>query len=332
MTTIPAISAFPEPAPNRSQDPDVYIAAFNAWLAAMQAAPAELNAFREAANTLGAEIVAAAAAAVPAADAAVNSVAYVATSTSSVAIGTGSKTFVVQSGKGFQTDWVVYAIDATNPANWLAAAVTSYSGTSLQVNVPAGGAHGSGTPNKWIIYAAALSARGGRQSLYIPAAALTSRPSNGAGAGLSELSTNKVVVRSLDFDASTIEYAQFSLRMPKAWNEGTITAVFHWTHASTTTNFKVSWGLQAVALSNDDAMDAAFGTAQYANDTGGTTNDLYMSPETSAITIAGSPAAEDLIAFQVLRKADDATNDTLAVDARLIGLTIYLTTDAETDD
>lgn len=332
MTTIPAISAFPEPAPNRNQDPEVYVAAFNAWLAAMQAAPAELNAFRDAANALGLEIAAAAAAAVPAGEAAVNATSYIATSTSTVSIGSGTKTFTTQSSKAFQTDWEILVIDAENPANWMKGAVTSYASTTLQISVASGDEHGSGSPNNWIILVSALSARGGRQSLFIPAAAMTSRTTNGPFLLLSELSTNKVMLRGIDFDASTPEYAQFMLRMPKAWDRGTVTAVFVWRHGSTTTNFKVSWGLQAVAVSNDDALDVAFGTAQYANDTGGTTNDVYFSPETSAITIAGSPASEDLVLFQVLRKADDATNDTLAIDATLLGVTIYLTTNAETDD
>ncbi|MBI1243758.1 MAG: hypothetical protein GC202_02040 [Alphaproteobacteria bacterium] len=172
---------------------------------------------------------------------------------------------------------------------------------------------------------------GGRNTIYVPAAAMIARTTNGAAAGSVETTTNKVMLKTLDFDASTIEYAQFTVRMPKSWNEGTVTAVFVWKHAATTTNFKVSWGLQAVALSDDDAADTAFGTAIYANDIGGTTNDIYISPETAAVTIAGTPAAEDLVVFQVLRKADDATNDTLAIDAGLLGVTLYLTTDAATD-
>jgi hypothetical protein len=118
--------------------------------------------------------------------------------------------------------------------------------------------------------------------------------------------------------------------MPKSWDEGTVTAAFVWSHPSTTTNFGVVWGLQAVAISNDDTVAAAYGTAQTAADTGGTTDDLYVSPETSAITIAGTPAAEDVVHFRVYR---DPTNgsDTMAVDARLHAVILYLTTDADTD-
>lgn len=172
----------------------------------------------------------------------------------------------------------------------------------------------------------------GKQAIWVPAAAMASRTTNGAAVGLTETTTNKIMVRTLDFDASTIEYAQFQLRMPKSWNEGTVSFIPEWSHGATTVNFGVSWGLQAVAISNDDPLDAAFGTALYSNDVGGTTGDAYAGPESAAITIAGTPAAEDLVVFQVLRKADDGTNDTLAVDAKLSGVTLFFTTNAGTDD
>ena len=172
----------------------------------------------------------------------------------------------------------------------------------------------------------------GVHTIWVPAGTMTARTTNGAASGTVETSTNKVMLKTLDFDASTIEYAQCSVRMPKSWDLGTLTAEFVWSHAATTTNFGVSWGIQAVALSNDDAADAAFGTAVYANDTGGTTNDVYVSPATTAVTVGGTPAAEDWVVVQVLRKADDGTNDTLAVDARLHGVSIKYTTSAATDD
>ena len=172
----------------------------------------------------------------------------------------------------------------------------------------------------------------GKHAIWVPASAMTTRTTNGAASGLSETTTNKVMYRTFDFDPSTIEYVQFSIRMPKSWNEGTVTFVPEWSHGSTTVNFGVSWGLQAVSLSNDDALDTAFGTAQYSIDTGGTTDDLYAGPESSAITIGGTPAAEDFVVFQVLRNATDGTNDTLAVDARLHGITLFVTTNALSDE
>lgn len=189
----------------------------------------------------------------------------------------------------------------------------------------------SGTAGAVLADAGAAPLLQGLHTVWIPATAMIARTTNGAASGSSETTTNKVMLKTLDFDASTIEYAQFQIRMPKSWNESTVTAAFTWTHGSTTTNFNVSWGLQGVALSNDDAADTAFGTAIYSNDTGGTTDDIYVSPTTADITIAGTPAAEDWVVFQVLRKADDGTNDTLAVDARLHGVTLYFTVNSATD-
>lgn len=135
-------------------------------------------------------------------------------------------------------------------------------------------------------------------------------------------SANQPDLRTLDFDASTAEYAQFSVRMPKNWDRGTLTAVFVWNHGSTTTNFGVVWGIQAVAIGDDDAIAAAFGTAVTVTDTGGTTNDRYTSPATSAMTVAGSPAVGDVVNFRVYREATNGS-DNLAIDARLEGVVVF---------
>ncbi|MEQ1868223.1 MAG: hypothetical protein ABL996_26700, partial [Micropepsaceae bacterium] len=171
----------------------------------------------------------------------------------------------------------------------------------------------------------------GKQTVWVPAGSMTARTSNGAAAGTIEAATNKVMIKTLDFDAAAAEYAQFSIQMPKGWNEGTVSAVFVWSHAATATNFGVVWGIQGLAVSDDDALDTAFGTAQTIVDTGGTTNDLYRSAETAAVTIGGTPAEGDVVIFQVYR---DATNgsDTMAIDARLHGVALFYTTNANTDN
>lgn len=165
------------------------------------------------------------------------------------------------------------------------------------------------------------------RSLWIPAAGI--RPSSTGGCAVLALiasAANQPDISSLDFDATTAEYAQFWVRMPKNWNENTITATFYWSHAATTTNFGVRWGIQGVSISDDDTIAVAYGTAQEVTDTGGTTNDLYVSAATSAITIAGTPAAGDMCAFRVYRDPVNA-GDTMAIDARLHGVALFYTTD-----
>lgn len=165
------------------------------------------------------------------------------------------------------------------------------------------------------------------RSIWVPAAAMRPSSSGGCAAlALVATASNQPDLSTLDFDATTAEYAQFWIRFPKNWNESTITAQFYWSHASTTTNFGVRWGIQGVCISDDDTIGVAYGTAQEVTDTGGTTNDLYVSSATSAITIAGTPAAGDMCAFRVYRDPANA-GDTMAIDARLHGVAIFYTTD-----
>jgi hypothetical protein len=87
----------------------------------------------------------------------------------------------------------------------------------------------------------------------------------------------------------------------------------------------VVFSLAGLAIGNDDAINAAMGTAQTSSDTWLAQNDLHVGPESSAITIAGTPAAGDLVVFEVSRVV---ASDNMTGDARLIGLMLYVTTNA----
>jgi hypothetical protein len=171
---------------------------------------------------------------------------------------------------------------------------------------------------------------GGVQSMPVLAASMTPRTTSGPASGSTESATNKVMARTLDFDQAADEFAQFMFPMPKSWNEGTVTAQFLWKADSGTAAQSVVWAIQAVALSDDDAIDAAFGTAQSVTDAVTALGDLMQSAFTSALTIAGTPAEGDLVVFQVFRDADNVA-DTLAADARLIGIRLNFTTNAQDD-
>ncbi len=168
------------------------------------------------------------------------------------------------------------------------------------------------------------TALGGLQTLFVPASAMLSRVTNGPSSGVVETATNKVNLRTLDFDATTQEFAQFAVKMPKGWDEGTVKARFVWKHAATTTNFGVVWNCAGLARSDNDAADTAFGTAQQVADTGGTTNNVYITGLTPAITIGGTPAEGDTVWFQIARVPADGS-DTLAIDAGLLGVEIAYT-------
>jgi hypothetical protein len=171
----------------------------------------------------------------------------------------------------------------------------------------------------------------GKQTVWVPAAAMIPRTSNGAAPGTVETATNKVMIKTLDFDANTWEYAQFSVQMPKGWNEGSMSALFVWSHATASAPYAVVWGIQGTGYSDNDALDVTFGATVTVTDTGGTANTLYRSAETAAFTVAGPAAEGDVVVFQIQRAGGDA-NDTLGVDARLHGVALFFTTNANTDN
>lgn len=168
----------------------------------------------------------------------------------------------------------------------------------------------------------------GKHTIWMPAAAMTARTTNGAAAGTTETTTNKVMRKSLDFDTATQEYAQFTVAMPKSWNEGTFTFQALWT--ATGGSGGVAWSLQAVAAGDGDALDAAFGTAQTVTDTLGTASAVHQTAESASITAAGSPAENDLVIFQISRAVSDGA-DTLAQDALLLGVRLFYTINAGSD-
>jgi len=175
---------------------------------------------------------------------------------------------------------------------------------------------------------APVARKQGLETIWIPAVAMWGRTTNGAATGSAEAATSKETSKSLDFDQTTQEFAQFVIRFPKSWNEGTVTFAPIWSAASGTGG--VVFGLAGVALSDDDALDTAFGTAQTSTDTLIATGDVHVGPTSSAITIAGTPAAGDLVFFQVNRTVSDGS-DTLNADARLLGVVLFFTTDAADD-
>jgi hypothetical protein len=179
--------------------------------------------------------------------------------------------------------------------------------------------------------AASTSGAAGRQTIWVPAVAMTPRTTNGAAAGSVETATNKNMIRTLDFDAGTAEYAQFDIAMPKSWDRGNLYYKAFWSHAATTTNFGVSFAMVSVAVSNADALDVAFGSIVATNDTGGATNIQYVTGESAPMTVAGTPVEGDVIMFRINRNPADS-GDTLAVDARLHGVQIFYATSAGTDD
>jgi hypothetical protein len=166
----------------------------------------------------------------------------------------------------------------------------------------------------------------GKQTIWVPASDMTPAAANGAAATTRAINT--ITTEFLAFDTTTSESAYFNVAFPKSWNEGTVTAQVFWTTtgggAAQTIEFEISGG----CFANDAAINVTgIGTAVAHTDTWIADDDVHVTAEGSAITL--SNAAVDTVAwFRIVR---DVGNDTLAVDAELIGVKLFYTTDAGND-
>ena len=169
----------------------------------------------------------------------------------------------------------------------------------------------------------------GKETIWVPANSMYPNTTNGCASITQVELSNGPEMKVLDFDASSDENAQFAIAFPKSWNEGTVTFQAYFTVTGTNTG-TVAWGLSGVAIADDDSINTAFGTnvVATAKAHSGTSNDLNVTAESGAVTIAGSPAAGEQVFFQIMR---DVSADDQSGDARLLGVRLFFTTDAAND-
>jgi len=169
----------------------------------------------------------------------------------------------------------------------------------------------------------------GKESIWIPSNAMTPTTSNGAARATVETTSGRPDMQVLDFDKDSDEFAQFAVAFPKSYNLGTVTFQFYWSGLAATTG--VSMQLQGVAMNDNETIDIAYGTAVVVDDDAqGAVEELLVSAESGAVTIAGTMADNDLAFFRVGRDVSDS-NDDMAGDCRLHGIKLFFTTDAAND-
>jgi len=161
----------------------------------------------------------------------------------------------------------------------------------------------------------------GPHHFWVPATAMYPAVTSPANFAVQrELVTNDVDIIAMVFQGTTAnEIAKFDWTPPQNWDAGTVKCKPYWTGpaGAGTVEFEFS----AVAFANTDAMDAAFGTAIASTDTFTAADELHISPQTAAITIAGSPVVADFsfIQFKIVR---DQATDTKSENAELLGFVL----------
>lgn len=162
-----------------------------------------------------------------------------------------------------------------------------------------------------------------KRAIWVPVDLISPFASSGCAAVANlSVGAGKPDYRYAAFDATSSEYGAFSIAFPKGWDESTVTAVFYWSHASTSVDFGVVWGIAGYARGDGESLIVAFANERTAIDTGGTADVMYVTPETTALTIDGTPAEGDLVQFRVARYPGNGS-DTMAIDARLHGVKIF---------
>lgn len=142
--------------------------------------------------------------------------------------------------------------------------------------------------------------------------------------------TNKVPYTTIDFDGSTQENAAATIFWPKSADDGTITFRYRWKPAGGSVGNGVVFGLSAIGFGNDDAVDDSYGTVVKVTDVILATTDIHISDESAAITVKNL-AEGDMVSLLLTRFPGDAGDTLNGVDAGIVGIDVFLTTNAPTD-
>ena len=180
-----------------------------------------------------------------------------------------------------------------------------------------------------------LSSKGGtigKQTIYVPAAAMRPEKSNGCSAITDHITTaGRPDISGLLFDGSSDEFAVFNIGLPKGWNEGVIQYRYFFAvtdTAATDGSDTVSFALQGVSVADDATIDVNYGTAVNVTQAiSGTVEDIGVSAISGDVTIAS--AAENTLTF--FRIGRDVSEDNMAEDCVLLGAQIFYTINAAED-
>lgn len=220
------------------------------------------------------------------------------------------------------------AFDALSPATTKGDLIVHNGTNDVRLAVGATNGHVltvDSTTAEGVKWAAAGGGSGGPTNVWIPAAQWIPRTTSGCGIDSREQPTGNINTDELLFDPLAIEFAQAMVVMPSNYNNGNVTVRFYWTASAGTAGQGVVWAIRARAFGDNVALGQTYATGG-ANtlDFYFAANQMHVSDPITAVAIAGTPAANKAVIFEAFRDASNV-NDTLAADARLLGVEITYT-------
>lgn len=181
----------------------------------------------------------------------------------------------------------------------------------------------------------------GARDMWVPVSrndgfGIKTQNANGALHQTSQVGSGGIQFENLTWihDDTQDKYAQFSVAMPKSWNESDIDFKVYYFSGASGSSGNVLWNIAHLPLSNGDDYDTVTTTGGWP--TGTSTTDAILGVDklhiSDAFTVSISNAAEnDLLYFRIYRKVLAGT-DTYADNTQLLGVKLIYTTNANTDD
>lgn len=219
---------------------------------------------------------------------AINAPGTSATSTTSVTIGTGSKTFTIQTGKAFSVGQFVIVSDQTTPANYMVGQVTAHNSSTGSLVISVSSTGGSGTLANWIVSLTALANVAGAATL----------GGNNIYSGTNTYNAAVSMTGSLDVSGTTNFTGDTNLK-------------------GTTTVYKASG---SVLLTAQTLSNISNDFASYSLKTGSNEVKINLEASTGAFSIQDATNSRDLLSYVpgtdkvVLRKPQRADAATSAND------------------
>lgn len=138
--------------------------------------------------------------------------------------------------------------------------------------------------------------------------------------------TNEIDKKVFEFTSTTAdERIQTTIYLPRNWDEGNVDIEINWSFSSGTG--VVRWAARIGATGDGEAIDNAFASATFVNDTAGIVGELQKVLLTVAVPAGIAPGDE--IQIEIFREGSNAA-DTFTGTARLHGTVLRITTDEAT--
>lgn len=162
----------------------------------------------------------------------------------------------------------------------------------------------------------------GRREIVLPAK--EAMPAGSGGCGFwsgTALGPDGAPVGNMLYDGAADEHAFWSVVLPCDYEGGGFKAVVYWAGTDGTVGQTVAWRLRATCVGDGDTFaSATWGGVASAVDELLAVEALQIAETATDLAVQGDPGAGDVILLNLYRDADDATDDTLTGDARLIAL------------